>query len=81
MFIFAVLSRVDPIKDISQYLPQSFCTNKESDSSVSTVSDYGLDDRGSIPDRGRGDFTSSLCAQTGFGTDNGFTYEINYYNL
>jgi hypothetical protein len=35
-------------------------------SSVSTVSDYGLDDRGSIPDRGRG-FSSSLCIQTGSG--------------
>jgi hypothetical protein len=35
-------------------------------SSVSIVSDYGLDDRGSIPDRGRG-FSSSLCVQTGSG--------------
>jgi hypothetical protein len=35
-------------------------------SSVSTVSDYGLDDRGSIPDRGRG-FFSSPCVQTGSG--------------
>jgi hypothetical protein len=30
------------------------------------MSDYGLDDRGSIPDRGRG-FSSSLCVQTGSG--------------
>jgi hypothetical protein len=29
---------------------------KEPGSSVSTVSDYGLDDRASIPDRGRGFF-------------------------
>jgi hypothetical protein len=35
-------------------------------SSGSTVSDYGLDDRGSIPDRGRG-FFSSPCVQTGSG--------------
>jgi hypothetical protein len=28
------------------------------------VSDYGLDDRGSIPDRGRR-FSSSPCVQTG----------------
>jgi hypothetical protein len=34
--------------------------------SVSIVSDYGLDDRGSIPDRGRG-FSSSFCVQTGSG--------------
>jgi hypothetical protein len=32
---------------------------------VSIVSDYGLDDRGSIPDRE--DFSSSLCVQTGSG--------------
>jgi hypothetical protein len=32
--------------------------------SVSIVSDYELDDRGSIPDRGRG---FSLCVQTGSG--------------
>jgi hypothetical protein len=38
----------------------------ESESSVSIVSDYGLDDWGSIPDRGRG-FSSSLCVQTGSG--------------
>jgi hypothetical protein len=30
------------------------------------VSDYGLDDRGSIPDRGRG-FFSSPCVQTSSG--------------
>jgi hypothetical protein len=35
-------------------------------SSGSIVSDYGLDDRGSIPDRGRG-FSSSLCVQIGYG--------------
>jgi hypothetical protein len=35
-------------------------------SSVSFVSDYGLDDRGSISDRGR-IFSSSLCVQTGSG--------------
>jgi hypothetical protein len=34
-------------------------------SSVSTVSDYGLDDRGSIPEAE--DFSSSLCVQTGSG--------------
>jgi hypothetical protein len=33
-------------------------------SSCSIVSDYGLDDRGSIPDRGRGFF---FCVQTGSG--------------
>jgi hypothetical protein len=32
-------------------------------SSVSTVSDYGLDGRDSIPDRGRG-FSSYLCDHT-----------------
>jgi hypothetical protein len=35
-------------------------------SSDSIVSDYGLDDRGSIPDRGRG-FFLYLCIQTGSG--------------
>jgi hypothetical protein len=35
-------------------------------SSVSTVSDYGLDGRGSIPDRGTYK-TSNLCVQTGCG--------------
>jgi hypothetical protein len=35
-------------------------------SSVSIVTDYGLDDWGLIPDRGRG-FSSSLCVQTGSG--------------
>jgi hypothetical protein len=35
-------------------------------SSVSIVSDYGLDDRGSIPDRAE-NFSSSLCVQTGSG--------------
>jgi hypothetical protein len=35
-------------------------------SSVSIVSDYGLDDGGSIPDRAE-DFSSSLCVQTGSG--------------
>jgi hypothetical protein len=34
--------------------------------SVSTVSDYGLGDRGSIPDRQR-TFSFSLCVQTGCG--------------
>jgi hypothetical protein len=29
------------------------------------VSDYRLDDRGSIPDRGKGFFSSSACVQTG----------------
>jgi hypothetical protein len=33
-------------------------------SSGSIVSDYGLDDRGSIPG-GAKDFSSSLCVQTG----------------
>jgi hypothetical protein len=35
-------------------------------SSVSIVSDYGLDDRGSIPTEAQ-DFNSSLCIQTGSG--------------
>jgi hypothetical protein len=35
-------------------------------SSGSIVSDYGLDDRGSIPDRGR-EFFFSPCVQTGSG--------------
>jgi hypothetical protein len=35
-------------------------------SSVSIVSDYGLDDRGSIPTESE-DFSSSLCVQTGSG--------------
>jgi hypothetical protein len=35
-------------------------------SSVSIMSDYGLDGRGSIPDRGRG-FSSNLFVQTGSG--------------
>jgi hypothetical protein len=34
--------------------------------SVSIVSDYRLDDRGSISGRGK-DFSSSLCVQTGSG--------------
>jgi hypothetical protein len=34
--------------------------------SFSTVSDYGLDGRGSIPDRAE-DFSSNLCIQTGSG--------------
>jgi hypothetical protein len=33
-------------------------------SSGSIVSDYGLDDRGSIPNRGTGDFSCSPCIQT-----------------
>jgi hypothetical protein len=36
-------------------------------SSVSIVSDYKLDDRGSSP-TGAEDFSSSLCVQTGSGT-------------
>jgi hypothetical protein len=36
-------------------------------SSGSIVSDYGLDDRGSIP-VGTEDFSSSPCVQTGSGT-------------
>jgi hypothetical protein len=32
------------------------------------VSDYGLDDRGSIPDRGW-EFSSSPCVQSGSGVD------------
>jgi hypothetical protein len=35
------------------------------DSSVSIVSGYGLDDRGSIPGGGKEDFSSSFCVQTG----------------
>jgi hypothetical protein len=38
------------------------------DSSVSTVSDYSLDDRGSIPCQKQKDFSCSLCVQTGSGT-------------
>jgi hypothetical protein len=34
--------------------------------SVTIVSDYGLEGRGSISDRGRG-FSSNLCVQTGSG--------------
>jgi hypothetical protein len=34
-------------------------------SSVSIVSDYGVDDRGSIPSRGKKDFSSSFRIQTG----------------
>jgi hypothetical protein len=34
--------------------------------SVSIVSDYGLDERGSIPDKAE-DFSSRLCVQTGSG--------------
>jgi hypothetical protein len=40
-------------------------------SSVGIVSAYGLDDRGLIPNRGRG-FTSSLCVQTGSGAHPAF---------
>jgi hypothetical protein len=36
------------------------------DNSVSTVSDYGQDERGSNPDIGRV-FSSSVCVQTGSG--------------
>jgi hypothetical protein len=36
------------------------------DSSGSIMSDYGLDDRGSIPGRAK-DFSSNLCVQTGSG--------------
>jgi hypothetical protein len=35
------------------------------DSSVSIVSYYQLDDRGSIPGREKKDFSSSVCVQTG----------------
>jgi hypothetical protein len=37
-------------------------------SSVSIVSDYGLGDRGSIPDRGKMIFSSSLFVYTGSGS-------------
>jgi hypothetical protein len=43
-----------------------YMVDMERGSSVSIVSDYGLDDRGSIPDRAE-DFSSSLCVQTGSG--------------
>jgi hypothetical protein len=36
-------------------------------SSGSIVSDYGLEERGSIPGGGKGFFSSSLCVQTGSG--------------
>jgi hypothetical protein len=36
-------------------------------SSVTVVSDYKLEDRGSILSRGKGFFSSSLCVQTGSG--------------
>jgi hypothetical protein len=41
------------IKDMNDY---GIISNQEPGSSVSIVSDYGLDDQGSIPDRGRGFF-------------------------
>jgi hypothetical protein len=37
------------------------------DSSASIVSDYGLDNRGSIPGRFKIDLSSSLCVQTSSG--------------
>jgi hypothetical protein len=40
---------------------------KSRSSSVGIVSDYGMEDRGSIPGRGRGFFSSSPSVQTGFG--------------
>jgi hypothetical protein len=40
-------------------------------SSVSIVSDCGLDDRGSIPGRGK-DFSSRLCIQTDSGAHPSF---------
>jgi hypothetical protein len=45
-----------------------YCTDvrRSRSSSVSIVSDYGLDDQDSIPDSGRG-FFPSLCVQTGSG--------------
>jgi hypothetical protein len=42
-------------------------------SSVSIVSDYGLDNQNSIPDRGK-DFSSSPCVQTGSGSHLAFFY-------
>jgi hypothetical protein len=39
----------------------------EPSGSVTVVSDYGLNDWGSIPDRGRGFFPSNLCVSTGCG--------------
>jgi hypothetical protein len=39
---------------------KTYTLQKEPVSSVSTVSDYGLDGRGSIPDRGRGFFLYPL---------------------
>jgi hypothetical protein len=53
-------------KYYSNTLPvsQNIIIMRSRSSSVSIVSYYGLDDRGSIPDRGRG-FSSSLCVHTG----------------
>jgi hypothetical protein len=48
-----IFSRVSPENTVSVHVP----LNKgEPGSSVSVVSDYGLDGRGLIPDRGRGFF-------------------------
>jgi hypothetical protein len=54
----------------AEFLPYSFIVFilfKCWGSSVSIVSDYGLDDWGLIPDRAE-DFSSSLCVHTGSGT-------------
>jgi hypothetical protein len=42
-------------------------SNGSRSSSGSIVSDYGLDDQGSIPPTEAEDFSSSLCVQTGSG--------------
>jgi hypothetical protein len=43
------------------------CTISEPGSSISIVSGYRPDDRGSIPGRVKEDFSCSLCVQTGSG--------------
>jgi hypothetical protein len=44
----------------NKILKHIFRPSRSGVNSVSVVSDYGLDDRGSIPDRGRGFFLLSL---------------------
>jgi hypothetical protein len=48
---------------------QMLCVTQEQDSSLSIVSDYGLDDRaiGVRFSAGAKDFSSSVCVQTGSG--------------
>jgi hypothetical protein len=56
-----------PSLQIPWYLLDYYRAYEEPGSTVSIVSDYGLDDRGSIPER-RKDFSCILCARKGFGT-------------